>query len=112
MTDLPFDGAITQFFLKKAPKDIRKAIKDAGKDDILTPGYPYAEEMKRKDYDTVMDGLQRQLVRMQANIKRANATLFKISALVIGVEATGDTVFFQDHNLLAEHSKTDSGGKA
>ncbi len=86
MTDLPFDGAITQFFLKKAPKDIRKAIKDAGKDDILTPGYPYAEEMKRKEYEAIMDGLQRQLVRMQADIK---ATGKRVVVIFEGRDAAG-----------------------
>ena len=86
MTDLPFDGAITQFFLKKAPKAIRKAIKDAGEDDILTPAYPYAEEMKRKDYDSVMDGLQRQLVRMQADIK---ATGKRVVVIFEGRDAAG-----------------------
>ena len=69
MTDLPFDGAISRYFEKKAPKAIRKAIENAGKDDLITPGYPYAEEMKRKDYDAIMEGLQRQLVRLQADIK-------------------------------------------
>lgn len=86
MTDLPFDGAITKYFEKKAPKAIRKAIEAAGKDDILTPGYPYAEEMKRKDYDAAMDGLQRQLVRMQADIK---ATGKRVIVIFEGRDAAG-----------------------
>jgi polyphosphate kinase 2 len=86
MTDLPFDGAITQFFQKKAPKEIRKAIKTAGEDDILTPGYPYAEEMKRKEYEAVMEGLQRQLVRMQADIK---ATGKRVIVIFEGRDAAG-----------------------
>lgn len=86
MSDLPFDGAITQFFLKKAPKEIRKAIKTAGEDNILTPGYPYAEEMKRKEYEAVMEGLQRQLVRMQADIK---ATGKRVVVIFEGRDAAG-----------------------
>jgi polyphosphate kinase 2 len=86
MTDLPFDGAISKYFEKKAPKAIRKAIQAAGKDDILTPGYPYTEEMKRKDYDTAMDGLQRQLVRMQAEIK---ATGKRVIVIFEGRDAAG-----------------------
>lgn len=70
MSDLPFDGAISRFFKKDAPKAIRKAIEAAGKDDIITPGFPYSEEMKRKDYDARMEGLQRQLVRMLAELKK------------------------------------------
>ncbi len=69
MSDLPFDGAITRFFEKDAPKPVRKAIEKAGKDDIITQTYPYREEMKRKDYDAAMEGLQRQLVRMLADVK-------------------------------------------
>ena len=86
MTDLPFDGAITKYFQKKAPKAIRNAIESAGKDDILTPGYPYTEEMKRKDYDSAMDGLQRQLVRMQADVK---ATGKRVIVVFEGRDAAG-----------------------
>lgn len=86
MTDLPFDGAISRFFRKDAPKAIRKAIEAAGKDDLITPGYPYAEEMKRKDYDTTMQGLQRQLVRMQADIK---ATGKRVIVIFEGRDAAG-----------------------
>ncbi|WGV17037.1 polyphosphate kinase 2 [Fuscovulum ytuae] len=78
MTDLPFDGAISRYFRKDAPKAIRKAIESAGKDDLLTPGYPYAEEMKRKDYDATMGALQRQLVRMQADIKASGKRVIVI----------------------------------
>lgn len=78
MTDLPFDGAISRYFRKDAPKAIRKAIESAGKDDLLTPGYPYAEEMKRKDYDATMAALQRQLVRMQADIKASGKRVIVI----------------------------------
>jgi polyphosphate kinase 2 len=86
MTDLPFDGAISKFFRKTAPKAIRKAIETAGKDDILTPGYPYAEEMKGKEYEAVMGGLQRQLVRMQADIK---ATGKRVIVIFEGRDAAG-----------------------
>ena len=47
--DLPYVGQITKYFEKSAPKDIRKAIEKAGKDDILDPSYPYREEMKSRD---------------------------------------------------------------
>lgn len=78
MSDLPFDGAISRFFRKDAPKAIRRLIEKAGKDDILTPGYPYAAEMKRKDYDSAMEGLQRQLVRMQADVKATGKRLIVV----------------------------------
>lgn len=78
MTDLPFDGAISRYFRKDAPKAIRKAIEAAGKDDIITPTYPYAEEIKGKAYDAAMEGLQRQLVRMQADIKASGKRVIVI----------------------------------
>lgn len=67
--DLPFDGAISHYFEKKAPKAVRKAIENGGKDDILSKGYPYREEISRKDYDAAMEALQVQLVRMQADVR-------------------------------------------
>jgi polyphosphate kinase len=74
-SDLPFDGAISRFFAKDAPKAIRKQIESAGKDDILTENYPYRAEIKGKDYDAVMEGLQRQLVRMLADLKASGQRL-------------------------------------
>ena len=86
MSDLPFDGAITRYFRKGAPKPIRKAIEEAGKDDLITPGYPYPAEMKRKEYDATMDGLQRQLVRLQADIKASGK---RVIVLFEGRDAAG-----------------------
>lgn len=86
MTDLPFDGAITRYLNEEAPEDVRDAIRKAGKDDILASSYPYREEMKRKDYEAAMDGLQRQLVRMQADIK---ATGKRLVVVFEGRDAAG-----------------------
>ncbi len=66
---LPFDGAISRYFREGAPAAVRKAIEKAGKDDILTKSYPYREEMKGKDHDRIMEGLQIQLARLQADVK-------------------------------------------
>ncbi|NPD13691.1 polyphosphate kinase 2 [Xinfangfangia sp. D13-10-4-6] len=84
--DLPFDGAISRYFQKSAPKSIRQAIEKAGKDDILTPGFPYDQEMGRKDYDTAMEGLQRQLVRLQADVKASGK---RIVVIFEGRDAAG-----------------------
>jgi polyphosphate kinase 2 len=69
--DLPFDGAISRFLAQEAPTDIREALETADKDDILSVSYPYRREMKRKEYEKVMEGLQRQLVRCQADIRES-----------------------------------------
>ncbi|MFN3578137.1 MAG: polyphosphate kinase 2 [Tabrizicola sp.] len=78
MTQLPFDGAISRYFREGAPKEIRKAIEAAGKDDILTPSYPYREEMKGKDYDRHMAALQIELAKMQAGIKASGQRLIVV----------------------------------
>lgn len=84
--DLPFDGAISRYFREGAPKEVRKAIEKADKDDILTASYPYREEMKGKDYDARMAALQIELVKMQADIK---ATGKRVIVLFEGRDASG-----------------------
>lgn len=66
---LPFDGAISDFYENEAPDDVRAAIKNADKNDILSDSYPYAEEMKTKAYEAEMAALQHELVRLQADAK-------------------------------------------
>lgn len=66
---LPFDGAISTFYRDTAPKEIRKAIETAGKDDILSDTYPYDEEMGKKDYEKQVADLQIELVKLQADVK-------------------------------------------
>jgi polyphosphate kinase len=76
--DLPFNGAITRYFKKDAPKEVRKAIESANSDDILSKGYPYREEMKRKDYEAQMAGLQLQLVQMHYDLKAKGKRLMVV----------------------------------
>ncbi|MCB1407450.1 MAG: polyphosphate kinase 2 [Rhodobacteraceae bacterium] len=63
--DLPFDGAISDFYRHDAPKPIREAIEDGAKRDILDPSYPYDRWMKKSDYEDRMKGLQVELVKFQ-----------------------------------------------
>ena len=72
---LPFDGAISRYFREGAPKEVRKAIEKAGKDEIMTAAYPYREEMRGKDYDRLMEALQIELAKMQAAIKTTGQRL-------------------------------------
>ena len=78
MTQLPFDGAISRYFREGAPKEVRQAIEEAGKDDILTMSYPYREEIKGKDYDAQMDALQIELAKMQAGLKTSGQRLLVV----------------------------------
>jgi len=84
--DLPFDGAISRYLIDDAPKDIRKVIEKAGKDDILSKSYPYDREMKRKEYETTMKGLQKQLVRAQADIRESGK---RVVVIFEGRDAAG-----------------------
>lgn len=84
--DLPFDGAISHYFREGAPAAVRKAIETAGKDDILTPSYPYRTEMKKKDYAAHIESLQIQLVRLQADVK---ATGKRLMVVFEGRDAAG-----------------------
>jgi len=86
MTDLPFDGAISRYFREGAPESVRKAIEKAGGDAILSKSYPFREEMKSKDYDAHMEGLQCQLVRMHADVV---ATGKRIVVIFEGRDAAG-----------------------
>ncbi|WP_309666074.1 polyphosphate kinase 2 [Tabrizicola sp.] len=84
--DLPFDGAISRYFREGAPKDVRRTIENAGKDEILSKSYPYVEEMKGKDYEAAMLGLQIQLARLQADVK---ATGKRMVVVFEGRDAAG-----------------------
>jgi polyphosphate kinase 2 len=75
---LPFDGAISRYLREGAPAAVRKAIEQAGKDDILTKSYPYKEEMKGKDYDAQMEALQIELAKMQAGLRTTGKRLIVV----------------------------------
>ena len=66
---LPFDGAISKFFTKTAPKDVRDAIKSGGKKDMLSESYPYTDRMDRDVYESELEALQLELVKLQADVK-------------------------------------------
>ncbi len=63
--DKPFDGAVSRFAEKDAPKDIRKALAGAGKDDILDPGYPYRQRLDDDAYEKAYERCQLELVKVQ-----------------------------------------------
>ena len=84
--DLPFDGAITEFYEKDAPDAIRNAIKRADKGDILDPGYPHSERLPRKHYEKDLEALQVELVKLQAWAKQTGA---RIAIVFEGRDAAG-----------------------
>ena len=83
---LPFDGAISEFYKSGAPDDIREAIKDGSKKDILDPSYPYDSWMKKSDYEDEMEALQLELVKLQADVKETGK---RVVILFEGRDAAG-----------------------
>ena len=67
--DLPFDGAISDYFEHEAPQDVCDRIGRADKNEIVAEDFPHSELMKRKNYDRDLDALQVELVKFQAWVK-------------------------------------------
>ena len=88
MTDTPdsFIGAITDYHDNHAPEEVRRILAAADKDDVTNPRYPYPEEMDRDSYETVMDALQIELVRLQHWVKQTGA---RVAIVFEGRDAAG-----------------------
>lgn len=84
--ELPFDGAISTYFEKDAPKDVRQVIEDAGKKDILNPVYPYDKAWGKDAYEDDIQALQIELVKMQSWAKQTGA---RIAIVFEGRDAAG-----------------------
>ncbi|MCH2249517.1 MAG: polyphosphate kinase 2 [Cognatishimia sp.] len=83
---LPFDGAISAYHTDLAPQELRDAIAQAGKKDIVDAGYPHSERMGRKAYEAQYDALQIELVKLQAWAKESGA---RIAIVFEGRDAAG-----------------------
>jgi len=83
---LPFDGAISSFFQNDAPGEMKKAIKESRKKDILSATYPYSKLMNKADYQNQIGALQLELVKLQADVK---ATGKRIVVVFEGRDAAG-----------------------
>ena len=79
-------GLIEDYYRNDAPKDVRSAIEDAGKREILNPSFPYSEKMKGKEYDRQMEALQIELVKMQAWLKDSD---HRVALIFEGRDAAG-----------------------
>ena len=83
---LPFDGAISAFYEKTAPEDVRAAIQDGGRKDILSETYPYQKRMAREEYEETIAALQIELVKCQSWVKETNA---RVAVVFEGRDAAG-----------------------
>ena len=84
--DLPFDGGISRYFAEDAPDDVRAAINDARKGQIINPDFPYEKRWKKSAYEKELAALQIELVRMQA---WARDTGQRIAIVFEGRDAAG-----------------------
>ncbi|WP_135505448.1 polyphosphate kinase 2 [Roseovarius aestuariivivens] len=84
--ELPFDGAITEFFKSEAPEAVRNAIRRGDKGDIIDASYPHSERMPRKAYERDLKKLQTELAKMQGWVKESGA---RIVCVFEGRDAAG-----------------------
>lgn len=84
--DLPFDGAISQYFQKDAPEQIRAQINGRKKGKVMSSDYPYRDLWDRKEYEKDLARLQIELVKCQADIK---ATGKRVALVFEGRDAAG-----------------------
>ena len=84
--ELPFEGAISQFYKTQSPDNIRAAIKRAEKGDILNPSYPHSERLARKVYEREIAALQIELVKLQAWVRASSA---RVMIVFEGRDAAG-----------------------
>ena len=101
---LPFDGAISTFFKKHAPEAVRDAIKNAKKNRILSQDYPYKDRMDRDDYETTIEALQIELVKMQNHLKESGT---RVAIVFEGRDASGKggTIKRIRENMNPRHTK-------
>lgn len=64
----PFDGEISRFYTEDLPADLRASLKDARKSDVIDASFPYDSRMDRKAYETTMEALQIELVKLQRHL--------------------------------------------
>ena len=82
----PFGGAISAFFETEAPADIRAAIRDAKKNAILSPSFPYRTEMDKDDYEDQLHALQIELVKFHAWVRDTGE---RVAVVFEGRDAAG-----------------------
>lgn len=101
---LPFDGAITDFYENHAPKEVQKALKNAGKKDVLSESYPYKDVLGRKDYEKQMDRLQLELVKLQTDVLKTGK---RVIVVFEGRDAAGKggTISRFRQNLNPRHAR-------
>ena len=66
----PFEGQVTQFLKKGAPRDIVRKLETVQSNEMLDPAYPYKRRLDRKLYEDHLAQLQIELVKMQWDLQQ------------------------------------------
>jgi len=86
MSNLPFDGAISDFYQNEAPADVHKAIEQGAKNTVLDPSYPYQLRMNADDYYDELAALQIELVKCLTWVRDTGK---RIAVIFEGRDAAG-----------------------
>ena len=81
-----FDGAVSEFFEKHAPNDLRDPIKKAKKNQIVSDHYPYQKRLQREAYEKTMYRLQIELAKFQNWVRSSDE---RIVVVFEGRDAAG-----------------------
>ena len=81
-----FDGAVSEFFEKHAPSDLRDPIKKAKKNQIVSDHYPYQKRLQREAYEKTMYRLQIELAKFQNWVRSSDE---RIVVVFEGRDAAG-----------------------
>lgn len=84
--DLPFDGAISEFYRNGAPDDLRKAVDQHKSRDILSDDFPYQKRMKKSEYQETLIALQLELAKLQRDVRETGK---RIVVVFEGRDASG-----------------------
>ena len=74
-SNLPFDGGVSRFLAEEASAEIRAAIEEGKKRDILDGSYPYDRWLKKSEYEEELDQLQIELAKCQRWVQDSGARL-------------------------------------
>ncbi|SMY07352.1 polyphosphate kinase 2 [Flavimaricola marinus] len=83
---LPFDGAISAFYAAPEQAHLRELIDGSGKKDVANPRFPYPEAWDKDDYESTLEAMQVELVKLQAWAKASGA---RIAVVFEGRDAAG-----------------------
>ena len=81
-----FDGAVSEFFEKHAPSDLRDPSKKAKKNQIISDHYPYQKRLQREAYEKTMYRLQIELAKFQNWVRSSDE---RIVVVFEGRDAAG-----------------------